>query len=115
MIQDFPYIRSYTLSKKVYNAKQGFIRGVIQFDDDARLEFAEVKDTDVTEKIKYRYHYMRQDHTMIFRYDNAFHHSHIPTFPHHKHVEDQVKASHEPTLADIFLEIAQRMRLQKHK
>lgn len=40
-IQDFPNVRSYTLSKKVYNAKQGFIRGVILFEDDTRLEFVE--------------------------------------------------------------------------
>jgi hypothetical protein len=35
--------------------KQGFIRGIILFDDDTQLEFVEVKDTDVSEKIKYRF------------------------------------------------------------
>ena len=113
-IQAFPHVRSYTLSKKVYNAKQGFIRGIILFDDDTRLEFVEVKDTDVSEKIKYRYQYMDKDHAMVFRYDNAPHHSHIPTFPHHKHVdEEHVKESREPTLDDVLLEIAQRRRLQE--
>ncbi len=31
IFQDFPLIRSYTLSKKRYNAKQGFIRGTVIF------------------------------------------------------------------------------------
>ncbi len=115
-IQDFPDVRSYTFSKKVYNAKQGFIRGVILFEDDTRLEFVEVKDTDVTDKIKYRYQYMNQSHAMIFRYDNAPHHAHLPTFPHHKHVDEkQVRESHEPTLGDVLLEIAQRRRLQEQE
>lgn len=115
-IQAFPYVWSYTLSKKVYNAKQGFIRGIILFDDDTRLEFVAVKDADVSENIKYRYQYMDKDHTMIFRYDNAPHHPHIPTFPHHKHVDEgDVKESHEPTLDDVLLEIAQRRRLQERE
>ena len=115
-IQDFPYIRSYTLNKKVYNAKQGFIRGVILFEDDTRLEFAEVKDTDVTEKIKYRYQYMNKSHALIFRYDNAPHHPHLPMFPHHKHVdEEQAIESHEPILSDVLLEIAQSRRLQEQE
>jgi hypothetical protein len=116
-IQTFPHVRSYTLSKKVYNTKQGFIRGIILFDDDTRLEFVEVKDVDLSEKIKYRYQYMDdKDHTMVFRYDNAPHHPHIPTFPRHKHVgEGDVKESHEPTLDDVLLEIAQRRRLQNQE
>ena len=115
-IQDFPCIRSYILSKKVYNAKQGFIKGVLQFEDDTQLEFLEVKDMDVIEKIKYRYQYMQKDHAMIFRYDNAPHHSHLQTFPHHKHVDEaQVKESREATLDKVLLEVAQRIRLQEQK
>ncbi|RJP34205.1 MAG: hypothetical protein C4527_02855 [Candidatus Omnitrophota bacterium] len=36
-IQTFPPIQSYSLYKKIYNVKQGFIRGMILFDDNARL------------------------------------------------------------------------------
>ena len=115
-IQDFPCVSSYTISKKVYNTKQGFIRGVIQFEDDTHLEFVEVKDTDRSEKIKYRYQYMKKDLCLIFRYDNAPHHSHLQMFPHHKHIDKaQVKESRETTLYEVLLEIAQRIRLQKQK
>jgi hypothetical protein len=47
---------------------------------------------------------------LIFRYDNAPHHREVGTFPHHKHEQDQVSASQEPTLFDVLFEIAQRER-----
>jgi len=67
---------------------------------------AEVKDTDIREKIKYRYHYMNENRKMIFRYDNAPHHRHVGRFPHHKHISDSVKESSEPDLKNILFEIA---------
>lgn len=112
-IQDFPNIRSYTLRKKVYSTKQGFISGSITFVDDSRLDFVEIKDSDIIEKIKYRYQYMDTTNTLIFRYDNAPHHKHLKTFPHHKHVHNDVKESSEPTLFDVLLEIAQRDHTKK--
>jgi len=106
-IQDFPSIRSYTLSKKVYNIKQGFINGTLVFEDNSQLEFIEVKNTDIPEKIKYRYHYMDKEQNMLFRYDNAPHHGHLSTFPHHKHCPTEVQEHDEPTLYEVLLEIAQ--------
>ena len=44
VIQAFPNIRSYELRRKVYNAKQGYIRGSIMFESGHRLDFVEVKD-----------------------------------------------------------------------
>jgi hypothetical protein len=53
---------------------------------------------------------MDEHQVMIFRYDNAPHHTEIKTFPHHKHEIEGVKASPEPTLDDVLLEIAQKQR-----
>lgn len=108
--QDFPLISSYSLSKKLYNAKQGFIRGIIVFEDGSQLEFIEVKNTDRQEKIKYRYHYMDKEHHLVFRYDNAPHHNHLSTFPHHKHLPLKVQEHNETTLYEVLLEIAQDQR-----
>jgi hypothetical protein len=113
ILQDFPNIRTYTLKKKVYNAKQGYIGGSITFESGCRLDFIEVKDVEVPGKVKYRYHYMDKNQAMIFRYDNAPHHKHIPTFPHHKHNLNEVGESPEPTLYDILLEIVQIERGSK--
>lgn len=106
----FPNIRSYTLKKKVYNIKQGYIYGSIIFESGCRLDFVEVKQTDKQAKIKYRYHYMDANQTLVFRYDNAPHHPNLSTFPHHKHLHTGEQDSEEPTLEDVLLEIAQRER-----
>lgn len=71
VLRDFPTIRSYTLTKKVYSLTQGYISGMIVFEDGSRLEFVEVKDTELIGKVKYRYQYMDEGHGLIFRYDNA--------------------------------------------
>ncbi len=110
LLQQFPTIQSYTLTKKVYNIKQGFIKGSILFEHGDRLDFVEVKNTDVQAKIKYRYQYMDVHQELIFRYDNAPHHKHLSTFPHHKHLQHGEQESEEPTLEDVLLEIAQRER-----
>jgi len=107
-VQSFPDISSYVIHKKIYNSRQGFISGSVIFEDSSRLDFAEVKDSGLKEKTKYRYHYMNKEGGLIFRYDNAPHHKNIRTFPHHKHISDDVRESCEPTLYEILLEISQK-------
>jgi hypothetical protein len=105
IIREFPNIRCYFISKKIYSDTQGYINGSITFDNDHRLDFVEVKNTNTEHKIKYRYHYMNENQEMLFRYDNAPHHSEIKTFPHHKHEQGQIVSSQEPNLYDVLLEI----------
>jgi hypothetical protein len=101
-----------SITKKIYNSKQGYINGSIIFENNDRLDFVEVVNTDSQNKIKYRYHYMNQNQEMVFRYDNAPHHSEIATFPHHKHEIEAIKPSIEPTLYDVLIEIFQLQRLE---
>ncbi len=110
IIQEFSNIRSLTLKKKIYNARQGYITGSIIFENGYRLDFTEVKNTDLKSKVKYRYQYMNELMEQIFRYDNAPHHSDIKTFPHHKHEKKEVKESGEPSLFDVLTEIARIQR-----
>ncbi len=110
ILQAFPNIQSSTLKTKRYNEKQGYISGSITFETGCRLEFVEVKDMDRLAKIKYRYQYMDHGDICLFRYDNALHHRDVSTFPHHKHAGEKIEASHEPTLFDVLLEIAERER-----
>jgi hypothetical protein len=49
---------------------------------------------------------MRDDETMIFRYDDTDHFPNLPTAPHHKHtVENDVIASQPPDLQSVLKEI----------
>ena len=109
-IREFPNVRYLSLTKKIYNASQGYINGSIIFENNHRLDFVEVKNTDTKPKIKYRYHYMNEAQVMIFRYDNAPHHVEIVSFPHHKHEVDDIKESLEPSLEQVLLEIAEKQR-----
>ncbi len=102
-LQPVSQIRYYTLKKKIYNAKQGFIKGSILFNNGNRLEFVEVKDIEVKPKIKYRYQLMDDHQRLIFRYDNAPHHPSL-AFPHHKHSGHQIEECAEPTLGEVLLE-----------
>ncbi|MEW5766252.1 MAG: DUF6516 family protein [bacterium] len=80
------------------------------FEQGTQLDFMEVKNTDVSAKIKYRYHYMTSQQALIFRYDNAPHHRQLKTFPHHKHLPQGEQESDEPTLEAVLFEIAQHER-----
>ncbi|MDM8536946.1 DUF6516 family protein [Desulfobacterales bacterium HSG17] len=112
IISQFPNIRSLSLKKKIYNTRQGYITGTIIYENGYRLDFAEVKNTNIRSKVKYRYQYMNEMMEQVFRYDNAPHHSDIKTFPHHKHEKEDIKSSREPSLFDILTEIAMVQRKQ---
>jgi hypothetical protein len=56
-------------------------------------------------RISYSYAYFRVSGP-VFRYDNAPHHPHIATFPHHKHLfPEQIVPTDQPTLSQILAEI----------
>ncbi len=55
---------------------------------------------------KYSFHLQDDAHNLVFRYDNEAHWHDIPTFPHHKHLpDDMVAPSTEPSLEQILIEI----------
>jgi hypothetical protein len=113
VLREFPSIRSRVLTQKVYNDFQGYISGRIEFENRHSLEFTEVVDTEQTAKIKYRYQYMDEKQSLIFRYDNVPHHKEVKSFPHHKHLSKTVADSKEPNLNDVLLEIARLQRKKK--
>ena len=92
-ISSFNNIRSYSIEKKYYSQTKGFIKGTIILINDYRLEFMEVKDTDVAFKDKYKYQLMDKLSNLIFRYDNATHYPALESFPHHKHLPTKVVAT----------------------
>lgn len=88
---------------------QGFIRGLLYFDDGSELHLREFVDVSANiDRYKYSYHYMRADH-LIFRYDNSADITarDLATYPHHKHVGDIIEASPAPQLADVLAEIVE--------
>jgi len=98
-------VKAYSVNKKIYSSKLGYINGIIHFVNNTKLHFTEVKNTESFPKVKYSYHYMGKQDLLIFRYDNAEHHREVSTFPHHKHTLNSIGKSKEPLLEDILREI----------
>ena len=46
---------------------------------------------------RYSYHWQKENGELIMRWDNKPHWRNIPTFPHHKHIKNQVLSSHRVT------------------
>jgi hypothetical protein len=95
----------FDLSEKVYNDNKGFITGRLIFFNESILEFGEVKDIQFPYRLKYRFHFMDKFGNLIFRYDNAKHFPELDSFPHHKHMPNEVIPSGEPDISSVLKEI----------
>ncbi len=109
ILQSFSDIETSELKTKLFPSDILYINGSVIFKNGHQLAFTEVHDIGIIDKLKYRYQYMNKKQVMVFRYDNAFHHKDIDTYPHHKHTTTRIIACLEPTLYDILLEITQLM------
>jgi len=107
-------IKTYTITVKYFSRYKGYIKCEVVFSDDSLLSFSEVKDTEISFKDKYSYHYMLYDNELVFRYDNAKHHPEIRTFPHHKHTQFGINESKEMNLEEILSEIEIRLISNKY-
>lgn len=56
-------------------------------------------------RLAYQFYYQHRDGALMFRYDDAPHHPHLASFPHHKHVGGSVIDADPPDLAGILREI----------
>lgn len=79
----------------------------VRFFDGSQLHIVEklVAERHILLKARYAYHYQQADGTLIFRYDDVPHHREVATFPHHKHIDDQVIAAQPPDLHEVLQEI----------
>jgi hypothetical protein len=89
-----------------FDIDEGFMRGRILFIDGSVLEFLEYLKGDA--RLKYRFHYMDDQGTLVFRYDNAPHHN-VSIFPDHKHTPSEVIAASPRGVLDVIGEIEKLM------
>lgn len=103
-----PLISSSQISIERRSPNRVVLKGMIIFIDGSSLRFLEyvLEEDNRLLRVSYRFHYTKQDNSLVFRYDNAPHHPELPTFPHHKHLsENKVISSSEKSLADVLDEI----------
>ncbi len=55
-------------------------------------------------QLDYRYHFQDQNNQLIFRYDSTPHFPDLVSFPHHKHLPDDVIAVDKPSLNEVLQE-----------
>ena len=103
-----PLISSSQMSIERRSPNRVVLKGMIIFIDGSSLHFLEyvLEEDNRLLRVSYRFHYTKQDNSLVFRYDNAPHHPELPTFPHHKHLSgNKVISSSEKSLADVLDEI----------
>jgi hypothetical protein len=108
LIADARIVRFFNITYDKRSTSIGFIRGSIYFLDGSLLYLREFVDIEYgSERYMYAYHYQRPDGALVFRYDNAPHFSHLPTFLHHKHEgsETHVVATGPVDLEAVLTEI----------
>lgn len=57
-----------------------------------------------SDSLLYSYHWQDGNGSLITRWDNAPHHSHLSTYPHHKHAPE-LEESEEMCLGEVLKEI----------
>lgn len=99
-------VADYSLESVQLSPHTGYIEGRITFLDGSQLAFFEfIRQTkSISEREKYRYHFMDEEHRLIFRYDNAAHHPAIATHPHHKHLPSSIIESTSPPFSAVLAE-----------
>ncbi|GAB4498660.1 MAG: hypothetical protein OHK0052_12340 [Anaerolineales bacterium] len=108
LLKSYPSVVSYQLQSQPRTLFDGYIRGEVVFTDGSRLHFRElVTVKPIVQRISYAYQYMRDDNSLLFRYDNADHFPNLENAPNHKHIgENEVIAiTNLPDLAMVLGEI----------
>ncbi|MCA9967487.1 MAG: hypothetical protein KC423_24730 [Anaerolineales bacterium] len=99
-------ILSFEVEELIPN-QEGSIKIRLQFWDRSQLQIEESlrSQGSILIKATYSYHYQDANNNLIFRYDNAPHHPHIRTYPHHKHTTQGIIDAKPPDITDILKEI----------
>jgi len=71
------------------------------------LNEAAIVEVDQFRRLNYRYHFQDNQNNLIFRYDNTPHFPDIVSFPHHKHLSNDVVSSDEPSVIRVIEEAIQ--------
>jgi hypothetical protein len=105
MLED-AYIERYV--EEILTPQRATLRIRVRFTRGHLLEINEaiVVGADALMWLDYRYHCQDEQNRLIFRYDSTPHFPDLPSFPHHKHLPNQVIASEKPDVSQVLQEAA---------
>ncbi|CAN5671300.1 DUF6516 family protein [soil metagenome] len=84
-------------------------KAIVELADGSRLHINEVWLSSLLRK--YAYYWLTPTGVLVQGWDNAPHHLHIVTYPHHSHTPGQVHASQIHTLTDALDELTRQLKL----
>lgn len=98
------YIERY--EEEILTPQRANLRIRIRFTEGHLLEINEAiaVNIDVLTWRDYRYHCQDRDNHLIFRYDSTPHFPDLSSFPHHKHLPDEVIACQKPDIGEVIRE-----------
>jgi len=98
------YVEHYV--EEILTAKRANLRIRLRFMTGYLLEINEavVVEADNLVSLDYRYHCQDAQNHLLFRYDNTPHFPALSSFPHHKHLPNDVIASVKPTIFQVIKE-----------
>lgn len=98
------YVEHY--EEEILTANRVNLRIRVRFSSGHLLELNEAffVEREHIKHLGYRYHFQNSQNNLVFRYDNTPHFPEVNSFPHHKHLKDNVVAVDKPSILKIIEE-----------
>ena len=105
-LEDSSFIKNFEI-QEFFNVKESrYFKISIYFIDDSQLHAREYVDS---KERNYAFHWQDIENNLIMRWDNAPHHQHIKTFPHHIHIGKTIMESEPVNLEEVVTEIKSKL------
>ena len=104
------YVECY--QEEILTSQRANLRIRLRFKQTHLLEINEaiVITDNYLEFLDYRYHFQDEKNNLVFRYDSTPHFPNISTFPHHKHLPNDVISCHKPEITQVLKEATELLR-----
>ena len=104
------YVERY--QEEILTSQRANLRIRLRFKQTHLLEINEaiVITDNYLEFLDYRYHLQDEKNNLVFRYDSTPHFPNISTFPHHKHLPNDVISCHKPEITQVLKEATELLR-----
>ena len=101
-----PVVQSYKIIDYKAWSTGSYIKMTIMISNGSVLHVREYNDE---RERHYSFHWQDPQSVLLMRWDNAPHHSHLSTFPHHKHHYQSVEESTDISLEEVLQHIEARL------
>jgi hypothetical protein len=104
------YVERY--QEEILTSQRANLRIRLRFKQTHLLEINEaiVITDNYLEFLDYRYHFQDEKNNLVFRYDSTPHFPNLSTFPHHKHLPNDVISCHKPEITQVLKEATELLR-----